>query len=195
MAAELREMCVRFRDAHGEELWTHNLHEHGPEYFGRYTETINCWIDADWHSTRHRAYGSQAFVHSSPWTDKSVLDMDPEPKVSFESDMRLNESARIAQTKFGQIQWEALLRLITDGDRHYIGAIRRVRKAPTEADRKVACDDVLELLSKRVVDLDLRSDSGFLSYGMKAISKPETVGKGAGALGVKILTDHIPFLA
>ena len=165
---ELCERNLEFERSVGSSPMMNDFHNRGPEIYQHYYALVNSWIEQDWHTTRHEAYGSATCLLSSNWEERQVFDFDAASKVHYLSDTRIDDSLRLTQERFGELDWSILFDVISD--QRWAALIWKIRDATTREEAEAAADEIFDLLSVRITDFDFQSDKGRFSIRAKRIT-------------------------
>jgi hypothetical protein len=182
---DLRERNKEFESLVGNTPTMNALHRIGLGIYGHYYPLVNHWIEMDWHATRHAAYLSSACVLSSNWEARQVFDFDATSKVHYLMDTRIDDTLRLSQEKFGELDWGILLDLIADSD--WRSLIAKIKDASEAKDVAALTDQILNMLSKRITSFSFDSEKGRLSISAKHVRS--LTGRGS-ALAAILCTAH-----
>jgi len=175
---ELQEMNHEFENTVGNNPMMGAFHQKGPGIYGHYYALINNWIEAEWHATRHAAYRSRVCLFSSNWEEREVFDFDAESKIHYLLNAHIDDSLRLSQEKFGELDWSLLLGLVSD--QRWRSLIWDVRDAKTSDAIVKGCDQMLDMLAGRITDFSFQADKGCLSIMAKSVAN--VLGRASAAL-------------
>jgi hypothetical protein len=171
----------KFESAVGNSPLMNSFHHHGPVIYGHYFPLINHWIEVDWHTTRHAAYASSTCLLSSNWEARRLFDIDPRSKVHYWLDASIDDSLRLTQEGFGELDWSLLLDLVSDPS--WQSLICRIRDASSPAEAAASSNQILDLLSRRITSFNFQLVKGRLLIAAKTVA--------AGAFGAAaVCTSH-----
>lgn len=165
---DLRNCNREFESVVGGSPLMNEFHKNGLRIYGHYYALVNNWIELDWHTTRHAAYGSSTCLLSSNWEARQVFDFDAASKIHYLLDTRIDDSLRLTQERFGELDWSILLDVVSD--REWELLIWKIREATTTEEVAAAADKILNLLSRRITSFSFQSDKGRLSIRAKNIT-------------------------
>jgi hypothetical protein len=165
---ELRERTRHFESAVGNTPLMNAFHVNGPDIYGHYLALVTHWIDTDWHTTRHAAYGTSTCLLSSNLEQRELFEIDRHSKVHYLMDAEIDDSLRRTQEAFGELDWDILLDLVSD--REWQSLIWKIRDATDSEDVERASDRILDLLARRITDFAFTYVNGHVSIASKRLS-------------------------
>ena len=158
---ELRELNHRFEAAVGSDPAMNAFHLNGPGIYGHYYNLVRSWIERDWHTVRQQAYGASTCILSTTWHDRAIFDFDKSSRAYYLSDARIDDSLRITQERFGNLDWNILIELVADSS--WRQTIYQLRECSTNEDIQRASESILNLLANRLKDYSFHAGHGKVS--------------------------------
>jgi hypothetical protein len=153
-------------------------HIEGPSHYGHYYTLIHNWIEIEWHILRHQLYQTDTCLLSSDWTLRDLFDFDRESKVTYLSNVAVDDSLRVAQEGFAQIHWDVLLAVITD--HKWATQIQRLHEHTNLDQKRRAAEEILDFLAVKLADFIFDTKDGRISILAKRASKVGALASYAG---------------
>ncbi len=159
-------------------------HIHGPAHYGpEYYPLINHWIEAEWHQTRQRMYNSDVCILSSDRRMRELFDFDNASMVSYVSDAVIDDSLRVVQEDFCDIDWSILLDVVTDTQ--WLRLVDEIHASRSADALKRPSEEMLHLLSKKMTDFTFDHAEGKVSIIGRRLAKIAAVA-GYGGVTAKL---------
>jgi len=134
-------------------------HIKGPKHYGaEYYPLINHWIEAEWHQTRQRMYNSNVCILSSDRRMRELFDFDKTSMVSYVSDAEIDDSLRVIQENFCEIDWGILIDVINDSK--WLSLVDEIHNCPPTEALQRPSEKMLDLLSKKMTDFAFNNEKG-----------------------------------
>lgn len=161
---ELEELNTEFLARHGDIRLMSDLHNHGEDHYGHNWLLIRHWMESEWHINRQKMYAADVCILSSDLLIRSVLDFDRHSLLTYSSDIKIDDSLRITQQKFAQLDWVILISLASDS--RWRTAVQALRDAPSGAKRQLAAERIFTLLAQRIGALRIEKVGDMISLSL-----------------------------
>ena len=162
---DLLESNKRFEELAGSQSQMNAFHVHGRGVYRHFFPLVRQWLEADWHGVRHKAYTSAACLYSTNWETRDVFDFDASSKAFYLEPGQIDDTLRLAQERFGEVDWGILLEIVSHDE--WPLHILEIRSAKTEEAASAAAEALLNLLARRIVDFKFDVINGRLSINAK----------------------------
>ena len=131
------------------------LHTNGRKIYSQLYPLVVQWMEADWHGTRRNAYEADACLYSTNWEAREIFDFDKHASAHYLEVDAIDDSLRLAQEKFGMLDWTVLLQTVSDFN--WTKAVMDAKtKSSTEAGEKASLV-LLNLLARKINDFNFNA--------------------------------------